>query len=175
MASRWTLSSDCRPDTTRTHPVGSNVYLSACIRAIQLPTLNSRKPMWKAESREKQGQRMKPRRSYFQENSNAGDRVASWKTKSWIVVRLISGSCEWDQNPSCVAPGNRAMKSGQVADDCRSLQLESIGKVGQGTICGGSHQGRTATYWLKMDFPYELLKGAVQTSTDQPFQTILSP
>jgi hypothetical protein len=56
-----------------------------------------------------QGQRMKPRRSYFQENSDAGDRFASWKTKSWIVVRLISGSCEWDRNPSCVDPAARSM------------------------------------------------------------------
>ena len=33
-----------------------------------------------------QGQRMKPRRSYFQGNSDDGDRFASWKTKPWIVV-----------------------------------------------------------------------------------------
>jgi hypothetical protein len=47
---------------------------------------------------------MKPRRSYFQENPDEGDRFAVWKTKLRIVFRLPSDSCEWDQNPSCVAP-----------------------------------------------------------------------
>jgi hypothetical protein len=54
---------------------------------------------------EPQGRCMKLRGSYFQENPDAGDRFSAWKTKPWIIISLTSGSCEWDQNLSRVAPG----------------------------------------------------------------------
>jgi hypothetical protein len=44
----------------------------------------------------------------FRENPDAGDTFSAWKTKLWIAVRLLSGTCERDQNPSCVAPAFEA-------------------------------------------------------------------
>jgi hypothetical protein len=63
--------------------------------------------------REKKGRRMKPRRSYFQENLDASDRFSAWKTTLPIAVKLPSGSCGEDQKPSCVAPAEPPMIAGR--------------------------------------------------------------
>ena len=85
---------------------------------------------------------MKPRRSYFQENPDAGDRFSAWKTKLSIAVRLPSGSCEEDQKPSCVTPDpTRRSPPGYPR---RAFAFGDGGKSGKETYTRAGFTGRIA-------------------------------